>query len=60
MISDMKDKADALKEAMSQYEETRSLIQDIDNEIVDKLNAWQDNNYEILTYELELKIEVND
>ena len=59
-IDDLKEKADLLKEAISQYDETKELIEDIDNELVDKMNAWQDNNYEILTYELELKLEIND
>lgn len=59
-IEDLKEKADNLKEAISQYDETKELIEDLDNELVDKMNAWQDNNYEILTYELELKLEIND
>jgi hypothetical protein len=36
------------------------LIEDLENQIDDKFYEWQDNNYEILHYELEIEIEIND
>ena len=59
-IDNLKEKIDKVKEAISQYDETRELMEDIDNEIQEKIYEWQDNNYEILKYELELKLEIND
>ena len=32
----------------------------MDEEIMDAIYEWQDNNYEILNLELELKVEIND
>jgi chromosome segregation ATPase len=32
----------------------------LDNEIEDKMNEWQDKNYEELTYKLEIELELND
>jgi hypothetical protein len=49
-----------LKDLIKQYEETRELLEDLDNEIDDAFYAWQDKNYEELTYRLELKIDIND
>jgi hypothetical protein len=45
---------------MSQYEETRELLEDVDDLIDDKWDAWQDTNYEELHYKLELQLEIND
>ena len=59
-IDNLKEKIDKVKEAISQYDDTRELMEDIDNEIQEKIYEWQDNNYEILQYELELKLEIND
>ena len=53
-------KADALKDAIAQYDETRELSEDLATEIQDKFYEWQDNNYEELNIELEYKLEVND
>ena len=60
IIQPIQDKIDELKEAIAAYEETRELIEDLENEIDDKFYEWQDNNYEILHYELEIEIEIND
>ena len=51
---------DELKSAMDQYDETRDMIKDLDNQLDEKFYEWQDNNYEQLTYKLELKLELND
>ena len=53
-------KIDAVKDAMSTYEETRELIEDLDTELEEKFHEWQDANFDILNTELELKIEIND
>ena len=36
------------------------MIEDLDNEIQDKLYEIQDRNFEILNYKLELKVEVDE
>lgn len=54
------EKIETLKEAISQYDETRELNEDLQNEIDDAFYEWQDNNYEQLSYKLELQIEIND
>lgn len=59
-IQKIQDKIDAVTEALDQYEETKSLIEDLDDEIQEQIYEWQDNNLELLSYETELKIEVND
>lgn len=59
-LDPLNDKISELQDAISQYDETRELLEDIENEIDDAFYQWQDNNYEILTYELEIKIELND
>ena len=53
-------KVDALKDAISQYDETRELSEDLATEIQDKIYEWQDNNYEELNIELEYKLEINE
>lgn len=60
VIDPLQKKIEELKSAMAQYDETRELLEDIDDQIDDKWNEWQDNNYEQLTYKLELKLELND
>ena len=60
ILKPIQDKIDELKAAIDAYEETRELIEDLENEIDDKFYEWQDNNYEILHYELEIEIEIND
>lgn len=59
-IDAIQERIDKVKEAQEQYEETRELIEDIDQEVIDKFNEWQDNNFEMLNYKLEIKIELND
>lgn len=59
-IDDLQEKIDNLKDAMSQYDETRELIEDLENEIQDKIYAEQDLNAEILSYKLEIDLELNE
>lgn len=53
-------KLDKLKEAIAQYDETRELIEDLDNEEQDKRNEIQDNNFEKLNYALEIEVQFNE
>ena len=59
-IDAAQERIDELKSAMDQYDETRDMIKDLDNQLDEKFYEWQDNNYEQLTYKLELKLELND
>ena len=53
-------KLDKLKEAIAQYDETRELIEDLENEEQDKRNEIQDNNFEKLNYALEIEVQFNE
>lgn len=59
-IQPIQDAIDALKDAYDQYEDTREEIEDLDTEIQEAIYAWQDANAEILNYEIELKVELNE
>lgn len=59
-IDKLQELIDELTDAIGQYDETKELIQDLDNEITDAFYQWQDNNYEMLHYELEIEITLND
>ena len=60
VIDPIKEKIEGLQDAISQYDETRELMEDVQNEIDDAFYQWQDNNYEILHYTLEIEIELKD
>lgn len=53
-------KIDELKDAISQYEDTRDLVEELTDDIQDKINEWQDRNYQILTYEVEVKVQLDE
>lgn len=53
-------KIEEIKNLVDIYDSTQDLLVDVDNQIRDALNEWQDKNYEILTYKVELQIEIND
>ena len=59
-IDDLQEKINELKAAIKVFDDTKELIEDIDNDIKDKFYEWQDNNYEALQLKLELKLEIND
>jgi hypothetical protein len=59
-LDPLNEKINELKEAISQYEETRELLEDLEDEINDAFNAWQDKNYEILSYKIELELDLNE
>lgn len=48
------------KEAIAQYDETRELLEDIDDEIQAKLYEMQDKNYEAFTYQIDIELEIRD
>lgn len=53
-------KIEEIKNLVDTYDSTQDLLVEVDNQIRDALNEWQDKNYEILTYKIELQIEIND
>ena len=55
-----KEKVDELKAAISQWEETRDLILDLQDEQMEKFYEWQNQNLEILNYKLEVKVTINE
>ena len=59
-VQPIQDAIGALKEEYDGYEETRELIEDLDSEIQEAIYAWQDANAEILNYEIELQVEVDE
>ena len=59
-ITPIEDKIEEIKDLLNQYDETKELLEDLEDEIDDAYYAWQDSNYEELTYRLELKIDIND
>ena len=52
--------ADKFKEALSKYDDTKELIEDLENEAAEQLLAWQENNYEMLNIQLEVELTVDD
>lgn len=60
VVAPLKEKIDALKSAISKFDETRELMEDLENTIDDAFNNWQDNNYDIIHQTLELDLEIND
>lgn len=59
-LQPIEDKISELRELISQFEDTRELREDLEKQIQEAFEAWQDENYEILQYELELKIDIDD
>lgn len=60
VIKPIEDKIAALREAIAQYDATLATIREIDNSADDKFYEWQSNNYEQLSYKLEVDIDLND
>lgn len=59
-LDPIQEKIDDLKDAISQYEDTRDLVEELTDDIQDKINEWQDRNYQMLTYEVEVKIQLDE
>lgn len=60
VIDGIQEKIDNLKDAITQYDETRELMEDLDDEKEEERRKIQDNNYKKLTYKLELDNIVTD
>jgi DNA repair exonuclease SbcCD ATPase subunit len=60
MIEGMIENYEDLADAVEEYEQALEDAEDIQNEIQDAFYEWQDLNAEMLSYELELKLQVND
>ena len=60
LLENMKTTIEAFKKAISQYDDTRSIIREAENARQDAFNKWQDNNYEQLSYSLEIDLEINE
>lgn len=54
-IEAIEKKISNVKEALEQYEETKGIIEDLDEAIQDAVNEWQDNNLEIFEEGFELE-----
>ena len=54
------EKVESFREALKQLEATQQIIVDSENAIDDAFKEWQSNNYEKLSYTLEMNIEIND
>lgn len=57
VIDDIQERIDLVTEGINQYDTTKELFEDLNNDIQDKTTEWQDNNLEILNLELELDLE---
>ena len=60
IIDAVQDRIDKVQEALDLYEETKDEVDEIDNDIADKLLEIQEQNFDILNYELEVKVVVDD
>ena len=59
-VQPIQDKIDEIKDLIGQYDETKELMEDLEDEAIEAFNKWQDSNYEELQLKLELKLEIND
>lgn len=59
-IDAIQEKIDNLKDAISQYDNTRGVLQDIIDAQQEAINQIQDNNADIFNTKLELRIEINE
>lgn len=59
-LDPLQEKIDNLKEALSQYEETRELIEDLNAEIRSNKNEIEDLQFETFQHKIELKIEIDE
>ena len=59
-VQPIETKIEQLKAVIAQYEETRELIEDLAEEYEAKMDEWKANNYEKLSYVLEIKLDIND
>lgn len=59
-IEPIQQKIEDIKNALSQYEDTKELLKDLDNQLQEAIWAWEDKNFEELEYKLELKLDIDD
>ena len=59
-VEELQDIIDALRDTIEQYDETKVLIEELDEQVQDNLNEIQDNNFEALTHEIELRVTINE
>ena len=59
-LDEYEDAINKVQAAVSQYDETRELVEDIDDEIQAKLYEMQDRQYEEFTYAIDMKLEIRD
>lgn len=59
-LDPIQEKINELKDAIKQYEDTRDLVEELTDDIQDKINEWQDRNYQMLTYEVEIKVQLDE
>ena len=59
-ITPIKTKIEELKEVIAQYEETRELIEDLENDWEEARDKEYANNYAELSYKIELRVELNE
>lgn len=60
VLDALEKKVEDFEAAISQFDETRETLEDIENEVLDKIYERQDRNFEILNKELEIKIDIDD
>lgn len=59
-LDPIQEKINELKDAIKQYEDTRDLVEELTDDIQDKINEWQDRNYQMFTYEVEVKVQLDE
>ena len=59
-FDELDEKINNLKDAISQYEETKALLFELDQQEIDKFNEILSNNFEKINAKLELDIEFNE
>ena len=59
-INKIQERIDKVTEAIQQYDETKELIEDLDNDIQEKLYEIYDNELEAFEYKVELDLELSE
>ena len=60
VLDALEKKVEDFEAAIAQFDETRETLEDIENEVLDKIYERQDRNFDILNKELEIKIDIDD
>lgn len=59
-VTPLEEQISKLEKAIDQYDQTKELLEDLQNQIEENLDKWKENNYQQLTYLLELRLDVSD